>query len=47
MRAVVTRVSSASVTVDGEVVGAIGAGLLALVGVGRDDDGDRARAMGR
>jgi D-tyrosyl-tRNA(Tyr) deacylase len=43
----VTRVSQASVTVDGEVVGAIGAGLLALVGVGRDDDGDRARAMGK
>ena len=47
MRAVVTRVSEASVTVDGQVVGAIGSGLLALVGVGRDDDGDRARAMGR
>ena len=47
MRAVVTRVSQASVTVDGEVVGAIGAGLLALVGVGRDDDGDRARALGK
>ena len=47
MRAVVTRVSEASVTVDGEVVGAIGTGLLALVGVGRDDDGDRARAMGK
>ncbi|MQA31970.1 D-aminoacyl-tRNA deacylase [Modestobacter roseus] len=47
MRAVVTRVSSASVTVDGEVVGAIGAGLLALVGAGRDDDADRARALGR
>jgi D-tyrosyl-tRNA(Tyr) deacylase len=47
VRAVVSRVSSASVTVDGEVVGAIGAGLLALVGVGREDDGDRARAMGK
>ncbi|MGY1843702.1 D-aminoacyl-tRNA deacylase [Modestobacter sp. SYSU DS0875] len=47
MRAVVTRVSSASVTVDGEVVGEIGAGLLALVGAGRDDDADRARALGR
>ncbi len=43
----VTRVSSASVTVDGEVVGAIGAGLLALVGVGRDDDADRARTLAR
>ena len=47
MRAVVTRVSQASVTVDGEVVGAIGAGLLVLVGVGRDDDADRARSMAR
>ena len=34
-------------TVDGELVGAIGSGLLALVGVGRDDDGDRARALAR
>jgi D-tyrosyl-tRNA(Tyr) deacylase len=43
----VTRVSQASVTVDGEVVGAIGAGLVALVGVGRDDEGDRARSLAR
>jgi D-tyrosyl-tRNA(Tyr) deacylase len=47
VRAGVTRVSSASVTVDGAVVGAIGTGLLALVGVGRDDDGDRARTLAR
>jgi D-tyrosyl-tRNA(Tyr) deacylase len=47
VRAVVTRVSSASVTVEGEVVGEIGAGLLALVGVGRDDDGDRALTLAR
>ncbi|HKM25484.1 MAG TPA: D-aminoacyl-tRNA deacylase [Corynebacterium sp.] len=37
MKAVLTRVSSASVTVDGQVVGEIGPGLLALVGVGRED----------
>jgi D-tyrosyl-tRNA(Tyr) deacylase len=38
MRAVVQRVKSARVTVDGEVVGEMAEGLLALVGVGRDDD---------
>jgi len=37
MRAVVQRVIRASVTVDGEVVGAIGPGLLALIGVTHDD----------
>ncbi|MGY1670437.1 D-aminoacyl-tRNA deacylase [Geodermatophilus sp. SYSU D00710] len=47
MRAVVSRVASASVTVDGAVVGEIGPGLLALVGVGRDDDAGRARALAR
>jgi D-tyrosyl-tRNA(Tyr) deacylase len=38
MRAVVQRVSSASVTVGGDVVGAIGAGLCVLVGVTHADD---------
>jgi D-tyrosyl-tRNA(Tyr) deacylase len=38
VRAVVQRVRQASVTVDGETVGAIGPGLLALVGVTHDDD---------
>jgi len=37
MRAVVQTVSRASVTVDGEVVGAITDGLLVLVGVTHDD----------
>ena len=37
MRVVLQRVSSASVTVDGEVVGRIGRGLLALVGIERGD----------
>jgi D-tyrosyl-tRNA(Tyr) deacylase len=47
VRAVVSRVSSAAVTVDGGVVGEIGPGLLALVGVGRDDDAARARELAR
>ena len=37
MRAVVTRVSSASVTIDGVVEGAIDRGYLILLGVGPDD----------
>jgi D-tyrosyl-tRNA(Tyr) deacylase len=37
MRSVVQRVTQAAVTVDGEVVGAIGPGLVALVGVTHDD----------
>ncbi len=37
MRAVVQRVSSARVTVAGEVTGEIGAGLLVLLGVAPDD----------
>ncbi len=37
MRAVVTRVSSASVTVDGETVGAIGPGFLVLLGIKTGD----------
>jgi D-tyrosyl-tRNA(Tyr) deacylase len=42
MRAVVQRVSRASVTVDGEVVGAIEGGLCVLVGVTHDDDASRS-----
>lgn len=37
MKAVVTRVSSASVTIDGIVEGAIEQGFLVLLGVGPDD----------
>ncbi len=37
MRAVVQRVSSASVSVDGEIVGEIGHGLLVLLGITTDD----------
>ena len=37
MRAVVTRVASASVAIDGKTEGAIGKGYLILLGVGPDD----------
>ena len=47
MRAVVSRVGTAAVTVDGTVVGEIGRGLLSLVGVGHADDSGSARAMAR
>jgi D-tyrosyl-tRNA(Tyr) deacylase len=47
VRAVVSRVSSAAVTVDGRVVGEIGRGLLSLVGAARTDDAASAQAMAR
>ena len=47
MRAVVTRVSDARVTVDGATVGAIERGLLALVGVAHDDTPDDAAYLAR
>ena len=37
MRAVIQRVSTASVTIGGQVKSAIGAGLMILLGVGHDD----------
>ncbi|MBR3641690.1 MAG: D-tyrosyl-tRNA(Tyr) deacylase [Oscillibacter sp.] len=42
MRAVVTRVKSASVTIGGAVNGQIGKGYLVLLGVGPADDGKTA-----
>jgi D-tyrosyl-tRNA(Tyr) deacylase len=45
MRAVVQRVTSASVTVDGEVLGEIGPGLCVLVGVTHDDDAATAAKL--
>jgi len=45
MRAVVQRVSRAKVTVKGEVTGEIGAGLMILLGVGREDTAAVAAAL--
>src|SRR5699024_10731159 len=46
MRAVVQRVSEASVNIDGEVVGAVDEpGLLVLLGVTHDDGPDQVRAL--
>ena len=45
MRAVLTRVTSASVTIDGEVVGSIGKGFLILLGVGPEDDESHCRYL--
>ena len=45
MRAVLTRVTSASVTIDGEVVGSIGKGFLILLGVGPNDTEKECRYL--
>jgi D-tyrosyl-tRNA(Tyr) deacylase len=45
MRAVVQRVSSASVRVDGETVGTCGRGLLVLLGVGHEDTSETAARL--
>lgn len=45
MKAVVTRVNSASVTIDGKVNGAIDKGFLVLLGVGPDDTEETAVKM--
>ena len=45
MRAVLTRVKSASVTIDGEVVGKIGQGFLILLGVGPNDTEKESRYL--
>jgi len=45
MRAVIQRVSEADVTVEGTVTGAIGRGLLVLLGVGHGDTEETARAL--
>lgn len=45
MRALVQRVSSARVVVNGAVVGEIGPGLLVFLGVTHGDDGEAARYL--
>ncbi len=45
MKAVVTRVSEASVTVEGRVAGKIGRGFLVLLGVGPDDTEEDAAKL--
>jgi len=47
VKALVQRVDHASVLVDGEVIGQIGEGLLALVGAGRSDTDADAVALAR
>jgi D-tyrosyl-tRNA(Tyr) deacylase len=45
MRAVVQRVSQASVSIEGTVVGAIGTGLMVLLGITHDDDVAKAATL--
>ena len=45
MRAVLQRVSRAKVTVEGHVTGEVGAGLMILIGVGREDTSAVATSM--
>ena len=45
MRAVIQRVSQASVTIDGETVGEIGTGFLVLLGVGSGDSEKQAELL--
>ena len=47
MRALVQRVTEARVEVDGRVTGAIGPGLLVLLGVGMGDDPEDAQRLAR
>jgi len=45
VRAIVTRVKSASVEIDGQIVGQIGQGFLILLGVGPDDTEKECRYL--
>ena len=45
MRALLQRVSKASVTVDGQTISVIGKGLLILIGIGHGDDEEQAKFL--
>ena len=45
MRALIHRVSSASVTVDQHIVGAINLGVLVFLGIERDDSADSVEPL--
>ena len=45
MRALLQRVSKASVTVEGQTISAIGKGLLILLGVGHDDSDEQTKFL--
>ncbi len=47
MRAVIQRVTRASVSIDGEVVGEIGPGLVVLLGIGKGDAEEDARWLAK
>lgn len=47
MKAVIQRVTYASVVVEGETIGQIGPGLLVLLGAGRDDTEEDVRYLAR
>lgn len=42
MKALIQRVLTAHVTVDGQIIGQIQTGVLGYIGIGRDDDFDKA-----
>jgi D-aminoacyl-tRNA deacylase len=45
MRALLQRVSRASVTIEGQTISSIGKGLLILLGVGHGDGGEQAKYL--
>ena len=47
MKAVIQRVTKASVTVDGEIVGSIGKGFLVLLGVTQEDTEEEMRLLAK